>query len=307
MGRLKILVNGQSYIQWIIITLLTGLLLGACGKKNNPASVEEIPVDTSAQTPQNWEPLDVSDVAFLWPRLQGPGFNGLLPIVGEFGENSLLPNTNIVDTLIEFSLGRSNTTSAGFSLTNPLTGQQDLISTPSDSWARFRSPDVRVVSARIGDCGAGLRQDGHMSLQDTWVRKGNRVQLHKNVFESCEISMRLVAQPISGDNAIHLIYTYSDPKVLDQMMSDLQSLKKVSPVDTNGRPLGVHPGLAAEGGIGPFSERVKNFIIKFSDPAHLEVVAFLATNESAGGGQWNFFEAKAKKTPAALFGGKLTI
>lgn len=292
MGRLQIYT--KNCVKWLITTLLTGLLLCACGKSDSPPAVGEIPVDPSTQTPKDWVPLDVSDVAFLWPRLQGPNFNQLLPITGEFGENSLLPNTSIVDTLINFSMGRSNTGPTGFRLTNPLTGRQDLISTPSDSWARFRSQDVRVVSVRIGDCGAGLRQDAHISLQDTWVRTGNRVQFHKGVFETCEISMRLVAQPISGDNAIHLIYTYKDANVLAQMMDDLQSLKKASPRGTNGAPLGVHPGLAREGGIGPFSEKVKNFIVKFSLPSHLEVVAFLATNESAGGGQWNFFEAKAQ-------------
>ncbi len=295
MGYIQFYNNGQTWMKWLITTLLIGLILSGCGKKNSPApAAVQIPLEPNAQASNDWIPLDVSDVAFLWPRLQGPDFNQLLPITGSFGENSLLPPTNVVDTLIEFSLGRSNVGPTGFRLTNPLTGQQDLISTPSDSWARFRSQDVRVVSARIGDCGAGLRQDGDVSLQDTWVRTGERVEFHSDVFKTCDISIRLVAQPISGDNAIHLIYTYSDGKVLTEIMAELQKIKKSSRHGTNGAPLGVHPDLAREGGIGPFSEMVKDFIVKFSDPSHLEVVAFLATNESAGGGQWNFFEAKAK-------------
>jgi hypothetical protein len=274
----------QIFVSLLLISLLTG-----CGQSNSTPTDEPVPVQPGQVTPSHWVPLDVSDVAFLWPRMRGQNFRHLLPIVGS---NSIIPNPNLVDTLIDFSLGRSNLGPTGFRLRNSLTGQDDLVSTPSDSWQRFRSQDIRVVSARVEDCGAGLRRPGHMSQLDSWVLSGSQPRFHRDIFEACEISMRLVAQPISGDNAVHLIYTYSDPKVLAEMMADLQALKAMSPVNTSGLPLGVHPGIAQEGGRGPFSESVKDFILKYSEPGQLGVIAFLSTNESAGGGQWNFFEAK---------------
>ena len=103
---------------------------------------------------------------------------------------------------------------------------------------------------------------------------------------------RLVGQPQSGDNTIHLIYQFKDPKLITEMMKDMQFLKKASPVKTDGVSLGVHPGLAAEGGQGAFSEQVKFFVKKYAQPSQLIKVAFLSTNQSAGGGQWNFFEAR---------------
>jgi hypothetical protein len=86
--------------------------------------------------------------------------------------------------------------------------------------------------------------------------------------------IRLVAQLVEKDRpptdaGIHLIYKF-DADEFAQVIEDVQELKRLSPVPTDGEPIGVHPGLRGLDGQDPaakaasvaFGAKVKEFILK---------------------------------------------
>ncbi|MBW3597264.1 MAG: hypothetical protein KY475_08320 [Planctomycetes bacterium] len=104
--------------------------------------------------------------------------------------------------------------------------------------------------------------------------------------------IRLILQPVtvSGDEievhdiAVHLVYDFlrqgegqavePDKQKFGEIVSDLRVLKKLvreAGVDTNGKPLGVHPGLKA--GVPELQERVRGFL---SEHLHASKIGAMA-------------------------------
>jgi hypothetical protein len=265
--------------------LLIALPMTSC---SNSKSSDQGDVEIDKVTKASWTPLDVSDVAFLWPHVQGQRFNQLLSVYVPGREKNLVFSPQTIDGLICFSLSRATNNCQLF---NPRTGRHENIDDPTDSWQGLSTSDLRVVSARIDDCGHGLHRGEKTSRIDKWINSAGRSRFLKNQEDKCQVSLRLVAQPARGDNAFHLIYNYPDVTILNKMMLDLQELKKQSPVPTTGEALGVHPGLLAEGGVGPFSQKVMQWILNTADPNHLTELAVISTDQRSQR-QWNFFKAE---------------
>ncbi len=128
----------------------------------------------------------------------------------------------------------------------------------------------------------------------------------------CLVQVRLIAQPVIVKNGItrdqditaHLVYTLGAlpalrDRVAGDMMNDLMAIKTASEqagAQTSGQPLGVHPGLAAEGKsgkAGTVAGLVKAFIKKNTGKAS-RAIAFMGLRND-GFEPWTFFPGSVKK------------
>lgn len=165
----------------------------------------------------------------------------------------------------------------------------------------------------------------------------------KDKSQPCEVEFRLIAQPFGDsapvppkpgqpapqvdkagpfmfDIAAHLLYKVgfldlATGQIKDEsgkvvttaqaMIQDLQTVKQASSVDTNGQPLGVHPGLAAEvnQGGGAFGNAVVNLINKYTRDGNNFLITNVTTMQLAGpvtfdSSIWVFFQGTVDPAPA---------
>jgi len=110
------------------------------------------------------------------------------------------------------------------------------------------------------------------------------------------VELRLVAQPFTElggsisaeDFTAHLVYHIGMQERL-ALSNELLRLARLSPVNTLGSPLGVHPGLQQEGYQGAFFESVKALIISRMSISNLAQIAFMGLERTPE--PWNFFFA----------------
>lgn len=164
----------------------------------------------------------------------------------------------------------------------------------------------------------------------------------KDKSQPCEVEFRLIAQPFGDsapvppkpgqpapvvdkagpfmfDIAAHLLYKVgfldlASGQIKDEdgnvvttaqaMIQDLQGVKQASSVDTNGQPLGVHPGLAAEvkQGGGAFGNAVQNLINKYTRDGNKFLITNVTTMQLAGpvtfdSSVWVFFQGTVDPAP----------
>jgi hypothetical protein len=138
--------------------------------------------------------------------------------------------------------------------------------------------DWRVVSFRFDTCGLDSAQPGR-----------------------CLPQLRLEVQPLfpfnqARDEALHLIYNL-DSGQLDNVLSDLRTLKMTSPATTSGAALGIHPGLAAAGLDSDYARSVEAFVLKYvGEPNLVRVAALLTRQEIALQDTWIFAASSVDAT-----------
>lgn len=111
---------------------------------------------------------------------------------------------------------------------------------------------------------------------------------------ACSAQLRLVAQsfdhtqqtssPVTDDNAIHLVFTIPDDQA-PAMLRDLVKLKTSSTVNTNGKPLGIHPTLRKQGLKGAFATDLEQLVATYAGLATAQNVTVMYTLNA---GEWRF-------------------
>lgn len=105
----------------------------------------------------------------------------------------------------------------------------------------------------------------------------------------CRAQLRLVAQPVSfsraEDAAVHLFYELGGIEAR-AVAERLLALKALSKVTTTGRPLGVHPGLLAEGAGGPLLAALRRLVLDHAGEQNLSRVAVMGLR--GFGSAWSF-------------------
>jgi hypothetical protein len=118
--------------------------------------------------------------------------------------------------------------------------------------------------------------------------------------EACSsVELRLVAQPFSNlggfftsvDFTAHLVYHVNKQDRI-AIANELLRLARLSPANTQGAPLGVHPGLVQEGYSGSFYSEVKTFVAKRMNVSNLAQIAFMGLQQDPE--PWNFFFTNVK-------------
>jgi len=144
--------------------------------------------------------------------------------------------------------------------TQAVGGSQPLaVATTYDDW--------RVVSFRFDTCGLDVAGG------------------------PCVVQLRLEVQPVfasanaaasASDEALHLIYDV-DPASIAAVEQGLRALKAASPAPTTGSPLGVHPGLLAQGLGGSYATAVEAFVLQVvGEPSLVRVASLLTTAHDPG-------------------------
>jgi hypothetical protein len=214
------------------------------------------------------QPLDVNDVSYLWaPPTSPTNLNALLKLQDvRFGDRPAIPKS-LFDQWIQFAKGDPL---QGYQLQPPahLTFETDL-----QNWV--------VAALRVDPCAPST---SGMSDRP----------------EDCIQEIRLVAQPakwIEGvtmdlpDVALHLLFHVSagapqDSKVFVERVRQLVELKKKYGIQTDGLPLGIHPGL-----VKPQSGFFKDFqswALQALSQAVLKQVTFAGIGGQQG--PWLFFQ-----------------
>ncbi len=241
--------------------------------------------------------FDVNDVSYLWPVggyfFTDPDDAALVRVTGE-PTGDLLPTPAIFDRVSEFF-------DLQLEVPHPWTGIPERPHGITDTLVGEGLADtMRVVSFRFDDCAPGTREGALAHVQLIGFDDGRKLPPAEHTM-ACAPQLRLVVQGGSNhDAAIHLIYTYVEtPSTfaadvaaggtyipLDgigrSIARDLQVLKWLSPESTDGRPLGVHPGMHDP----EFREMVGDFVRFYARPAFLSTIAYLSTNDFDGGTDW---------------------
>jgi hypothetical protein len=121
---------------------------------------------------------------------------------------------------------------------------------------------LRVVAARVDPCFPAAQAGG------------------------CVRQVRLVAQPLGAeaplttlDAAVHLLYDLDAP-AWERLVAGLGSLRALAAGATQGKPLGVHPVLKAQGLDGPYAKALAALLLEHAGESTLSKVAIMSLGKS---------------------------
>ncbi|NRA67189.1 MAG: hypothetical protein HRU19_22085 [Pseudobacteriovorax sp.] len=246
-------------------------------------------------------PFNVNDVSLLWSAFSEMPFQEKI--------NRYMPVSQIIpkegESSVSGALFRkvSRFLSVSEDQNNPYRGGLEsalmFTDTLSDNWFETSLDDLTIRSLRFDDCAPGPDSGHGKTRMPTLTVSAPGVDVLETKELSCLPQMRLVAQVDDSDNALHLIYSFSqdpinfyqdgdtrkgDEAMGSQLFSDLKVLKHLGP-DTTGLPLGVHPGLKSQTPTD-YENWLRRLIKHYAQPRYLTHVAILSTNEFDGGVEW---------------------
>jgi hypothetical protein len=124
-------------------------------------------------------------------------------------------------------------------------------------------PILRVVAIRIDPC----------------------FKMHR----ACQKQLRLIWQPIRQgraiDASVHTFYELSDAEFAS-LVGNLRQLKQQHEVPMGGRPLGIHPVMAAQGLQGAFWQDLKSIVLSYAGARNLIRMTFMTLRSP--GNRWDF-------------------
>lgn len=268
--------------------------------------------------------FDISDVSYLWPLpSQGTPDLRLDPTDKLADDSEVLPQ-HIFDQVLSFA--------SGGSLTNTATGQSEHIDSTGvlNGTALMDRKNWRVVGFRADPCfpslgladvsnGIGCVPDLRLILQPIHVNPAPLVTGMQDVAAHLLFSFVKSTTPqrsLHEENASPAPEFKPDLTEVSALLQDLQELKirlTKAGVTTDGKSLGVHPGLLANPRITndgrglfannsqigdvSFQELVKIFLKKHLKFSQLDTIAFMTSHNSeaqATPNDWAFFTGKVR-------------
>lgn len=243
-------------IETCLFSILFGMYSASCKQVVRPGSDTEASLTATSRDSQRTK-LELNDVSILFPMPKDSA--DLEKMIGF----SNLPNDTKKYTLVSQS---------HFSQVKDIASKQRVNFQQGSSPDNYRS--WRIVGFRFDPCFPRM--------------------VNSNPNSCSSVELRLVAQPFTDvggsisaeDFTAHLVYHIGmgERQVLS---NELLRLARLSPVNTIGTPLGVHPGLRQEGYQGAFFESVKSLLISRMTISNLAQIAFMGLERTPE--PWNFF------------------